>query len=75
MVHSAAATRYVRPARSLSVPPLAMGSISWSILSPYLGLAEGIILANQVFEMPRNLCGDAQDVKDTGISMPVMLCH
>jgi len=27
------------------------------------------------FEMPRNLCGDAQDVRDTGISMPVMLCH
>jgi len=48
MVHSAAATRYVRPARSLSVPPLAMGSISWSIPYPYLGLAEGIILANQV---------------------------
>jgi hypothetical protein len=27
------------------------------------------------FEMPRNLCGDAQDVRDTGISMPVMLYH
>ena len=48
MVHSAAATRYVRPARSLSVPPLAMGSISRSIPYPYLGLAEGTILANQV---------------------------
>ena len=27
------------------------------------------------FEMPRNLCGDAQDVRDTRISTPVMLCH
>ena len=27
------------------------------------------------FEMPRNLCGDAQDVRNTGISMPVILCH
>jgi len=48
MVHSAATTRYVRPTRSLSVPPFAMGSTSRSIPYPYLGLVEGIILANQV---------------------------
>ena len=64
MVHSAAATRYVRPARSLNVPPLAMGSISQSIPYPYLGLAEGIILANQVLRC-QGICAVMPKMSET----------
>jgi hypothetical protein len=75
MIYSAAASRYVRPARFLSVvtPRHMEDTTEYSV--PMLRSRRVDSSGQPCFEMLRNLCGDAQDIRNMGISTPVMLCH
>jgi hypothetical protein len=75
MVYSAAATRYVRPARFWSdVTPHHMKGIM-EHSGPMLKFGRVDSSGQTCMETPKSLCGDAQDFRSMGISIPKMLCH
>ena len=75
MVYSAVASHYVRPARFWSiVTPHPMEDII-EPSEPMQKFGKVDSFGQTCMETRKNSCGVAQDVKNTGISIPEMQCH
>jgi hypothetical protein len=75
MVYSAIASRYVRPTRFLSVVTLHHMEGTTEHSGPMLRFGRVDSSSQTCMEMLKSSCGDAQDVKNMGISIPKTLCH
>jgi hypothetical protein len=75
MVYFAAASRYVRPAKFWSVvTPRHMERIM-EHSGPMLKFSRVYSYGQTCMETLKSSCGDAQDGRNMGISIPKMLCH
>jgi hypothetical protein len=75
MVYSTAASRYVRSAQFWSVVTPRHMEDTTEHSGPMLKFGRVDSSVQTCMEMLKSLCGNAQDIRNMGTSIPEMLCH